>query len=133
MRSFTMASPYPRRLSNVRLARSTVPTDRTAEHLTDSLFGAVGTTYPEGSDALRGLEPVPANGEADLLTQSTASSLGFDLFERSTVLFTDSKMDKGRGRHAVPETGSNVLMSTSAAAVLAAGVAISRRRRTAIA
>ena len=103
-------------------------------YLTDSLFGAAGTTYPTGADALRGFEGVAASGEADVLTQPTPSSLGFDLFERSTVLFTDSKMDQIRvitqcdPPVEVPEAGMVVLLSASAAAVLMGGLALARRR-----
>ena len=108
-------------------------------YLTDSVFGAVGTTYPGGSDVLRGFEGTAASGEADVLTQPTPASLGFDLFERSTVLVTDSKMDQIRvitlcdPPVEIPEAGTVVLLSASAAALLAGGAAIARRRRTVLA
>ena len=61
-------------------------------------------------------------------------SLGFDLFERSTVSITDSKIDQIRVLTQcdppieVPEAGVVVLLSASAVAVLMGGLALSRRR-----
>lgn len=103
--------------------------------VTDPLFQLPGVTYP-GIDLLRGFEPVAAAGETDTITQPDATTLGVDLFERSTVLLTDSKMDQIRvltdcddPTPVIPEAGTTILLSVSAVAALAAAVVVTERRR----
>jgi hypothetical protein len=105
---------------------------------TDALVGLPTTTYP-AVDALRGFEPASVlvtAAEADSLTASTATSLTLDLFERSTVLVTDSKMDEIRvltecdsPTPVVPEAGRTVLLSLGAVGAIGAAVVYNRRRQ----
>lgn len=81
-----------------------------------------------------------AAGEADALTAPTADTLSLDLFERSTVLITDSKMDEIRvltecdgPTPVVPEVGTSVLLSIGAAGAIGAVAYLRRRQvRTAV-
>ncbi len=106
--------------------------------LTDPIFKLPTTTYP-AVDSLRGYEPASAlvsATEADALTAASADSLTLDLFERSTVLVTDSKMDEIRvltecdsPTPVVPEAGRTVLLSLGAITAIGGAVVYNRRRQ----